>query len=191
MTTNSPAPRPIESLDDQELLEDFLLFLRAIAVKQESYTTAIPLLKEMHAEIEKRGIVLKEPLSELTQATKWNMEDFLTQCLNYPKLSKKPVVRLLSTGLRKGMLCKKCNKFERIREQGFFCRACLLQAQDLLKENNDPSWEVFCTQNSSIRCVHATGETKLISYRSALGEDYDSRPYCKQCILIELSEPPD
>jgi hypothetical protein len=150
----------MEQRDTARLVEDLCLALRDVGVRDynppddESRVSAIVNVQQIHTELVKRGADCRPRLGQLSEETKWQMEQLLQECLAFPKTI--PHVRE-SDGVRRWFRCSVCREREFPDRAGLFlCGVCLDRAAESIR--NKVPWGgllLLRIYNESKWCKHA------------------------------------
>ncbi|MDQ5823304.1 MAG: DUF2716 domain-containing protein [Chloroflexota bacterium] len=184
---NTPPPPPIERRSSSDLLEDLCLELRHVAVRESwlpehrDNHANIEKVRQIHAELERRGIDIAERIAQLSIQTNWQMDALLQDCLAYPKTV--PLVRE-SDGVRRALRCFLCAKREMPDHNGIeLCDTCLdVAARCIETKLPVDDLVVYRSYTPSKWCEHADGDTVLVALD---GGDWIGEGYCKLCIAQE------
>jgi hypothetical protein len=189
--------RPTEQPPAEELLNDLLIALRDVidsekmlikfetsekkrSAKFEKICTLIQRVCTLYHTLEKRSVDLAKPLHELSSHTGLDMQQFLLDCLEFPKIT--PYARDRN-GLRRTLLCH-CGKREAIDHEGLgLCNECLDSAFDCVQEKKkNTDFVVYRSYSPAVRCRHADFNTILVTpYK----EGQWLAAWCELCLLQE------
>jgi hypothetical protein len=126
---NTPAERPIEQRETEELVEDLCRALTDVGVGDyllpagEWVVSAVLRVQRLHGELSRRGADVTRRLERLSEETSWQMTPLLRDCLMHPDII--PYVRERD-GIRRALRCPVCRKRELSGREGvvWLCDAC-------------------------------------------------------------------
>ncbi len=187
-TRNTPPRPPIEQWATEDLLEEFGLALRDVAVWEGSLPddpkarSHVERVQRTHAELARRGVELGSRLAELSGQTDWLMAPLLEETLRFPAVV--PAVRE-ADGVRRQYRCPRCRSAEVPDREGIWlCDACLAAAVAAVRAPGPlEGLVVLRTYTPEKWCPHADAETVMVA-----AEEYDDGLgpcYCAECLAAE------
>lgn len=185
MRNTVPDP-PIGQRDTARVIEDLCLALRDVGgdtyrLLDERSVSHIQRVKQIHAELEKRGVDYSLRLARLTEETKWQMETLLQECLAYPEVV--PYVRG-PDGVRFALKCYVCLEREFPDREGLLlCDTCMDRSAESIQTRVPlKGLLLYHMYNEEYWCQHANAETVMTAL-----DDYETLGYawCAQCIVEE------
>jgi len=185
MRNTKPEP-PFDQRATPTLIEDLCLALREVGVgdlglpDDERRITAINTVQRIHTELQRRDANFLPRIAELTEQTKWQMEELLRACLAYPQMI--PYVRE-KDGIRRAFRCYLCQEREFPDRKGLsICDHCLEGSLDAIC-NREPieGLLILRIDNSSYWCKHADPDTVM----AAFDNDGLGYTWCAECVSEE------
>jgi hypothetical protein len=194
-TAARPRLSPPGERDSSGLLEDLCLALRKVAMHEGYYRPderthqAVRDVLAVAAELDRRRVDAAPRLEQLSKETSWLMQELLAECRRLPDGN--PRVRDLE-GIRRYLRCPYCRVAERPEsdEAHHACDACLSKmAASFESLMPVPGTVLFRTYSPEWRCVHADGDTVLVSMRQE-DEGFLAPGECRRCIEAALARRP-
>jgi hypothetical protein len=187
MRDTAPPP-PVGERATNTLVEDLCFALRDVGVFDSELpggprvVAAIENVRTIVHELALRCVDVRERLNDLTEQTRWRMNDLLKDCLAYPDTL--PYVKELD-GIRRCLRCTLCQKAERphTSKQFWMCDGCIGRIVESIRHRKPINGIVlFRTYNVDSRCEHADSETVLAA------EVWNDTIFgnCEQCFKNEL-----